>query len=365
MAVVSGLSFFSYLCRELFTESRIQIFMRVRQLFLLLFITLASIVSAAEPYSTAHVDYMPEIGGVIRARWEMRTHGGLNRFSVRNARVNLRGHIAKPVDYFVQVDLCQSGKFAFLDAWARLTVIESLKIRAGRFRIPFGIDPFRIPGNYIFVNRSFIARDIANNRDIGVEASYTLPKVPVTIEAGVFNPHFNADDQSWSHDKTFASRAIYKFGDFRIAAGYQTIVPDSVRINMADFAVTYSAGRWLAEAEYMYEHYTGDAFDNCHAYNFFASYSIPVRVSVFDDLSVQARLDGSTPHSTGYRAENGRLIANSPARNRLTVGSTLSYSYRKVRFAFHLNYEKYFYHHGTPAPADRNDRLTAEVVVLF
>lgn len=339
--------------------------MRVRQLFILLFITFAFTVSASESDTSAQVNYKPEIGGVMRIRWEMKTHGGLNRFAVPNARVNLRGNIARPIDYFVQVDLCQSGKFAFLDAWARLTVTESLKIRAGRFRIPFGIDPFRAPGNYIFANRSFIGRDIANNRDIGVETSYTLPGVPVTVEAGVFNPHFSAEDHAWTHDKTFASRAIYKAGDFRIAAGYQTLVPDSVRINMADVTLTYSCGLWLAEAEYMYEHYTGDAFDNCHAYNFFASYSIPVKLPVFDDLSVQARFDGTTPHSTGYRADDGRLTANSPARNRITVGSTLSYCYKKVRCAFHLNYEKYFYHHDTLVPVDRDDKITAEVVVLF
>ncbi|MDE6288939.1 MAG: hypothetical protein K2M00_09170 [Muribaculaceae bacterium] len=339
--------------------------MRVRQLFIFLFTTLAFSLSATGSDSTAQVNYKPELGGVIRVRWEMKTHGGYNRFAVPNARVNLRGNIARPVDYFVQVDLSQSGKFAFLDAWARLTLLETLKIRVGRFRIPFGIDPFRAPGNYIFANRSFIGRDIANNRDIGVEASYSLPIAPLTLEAGVFNPHISTDDHAWTRDKVFASRAVYQIGDFRLAAGYQSIVPDSIRINMADVTVTYTAGRWLAEAEYMYEHYTGDAFDNCHAYNFFASYSIPVKVSVFDDLSVQARFDGTTPHSTGYRNDAGRLVANSPARNRVTVGSTLSYRYKRLRCAFHLNYEKYFYHRGTAVPVDRDDKITAEVVVTF
>ncbi len=36
------------------------------------------------------VDYMPEIHGVVRARWEIDTQNGDQRFQIRNARVNVR-----------------------------------------------------------------------------------------------------------------------------------------------------------------------------------------------------------------------------------------------------------------------------------
>ena len=310
---------------------------------------------------TTSISYIPRIGGVIRGRWEMLTDGGLNKFTIRNARVNISGYVAPTIDYYLQGDLSNSGKSVFLDAWARLTLFNSLKIKAGKFRIPFGVDPFRSPATYIFANRSFIGRDLANIRAIGVSALYSVPNIPLTLEAGVFN----AEDGEWSHDKAFASKASLRLEPITITGGFQTIIPDSVRINMADVAVTFSHGRWLAEVEYMYKHYTNGSHKGCHAYNAYVDYSLPIKTTLFERLSVQARADGSTPHSTGYRNEDGKLTDNQPYRNRLTIGTTLSYKFERVSCLFRINYENYFYHHDYLVTDSRNDRVTAELVIAF
>lgn len=319
-------------------------------------------ISAQEPSS---ISYVPRIGGVIRGRWEMLTDGGLNKFALRNARVNLRGYIAPTIDYFFQGDLCNNGKSVFLDGWARFTLFNSLKIRAGQFRIPFGVDPFRSPATYIFANRSFIGRDLDNIRAVGVSVAYSVPRIPLTLEAGVFNPNTINDHSEWSHDKVFASKASLRLDPITLTGGFQTIIPDSVRINMADVAVTFNHGRWLAEVEYMYKHYTGNTHDDCHAYNAFVDYSLPIKTSLFERLSVQARADGSTPHSTGYRNADGKLVDNQPYRNRLTVGATLTYKFERVRCDLRINYENYFYHHDYIVSDSRNDRVTAELVLVF
>lgn len=334
------------------------------------FITILAIMTcmaagAAPTDSLPLVNYVPTVGGVLRARWEMLTDGGENRFAVRNARVNIKGNVARNIDYYFQADLCSNGKMMFLDGWGRIKLIDALAIKAGRFRVPFGVDPFRGPATYIFSNRSFIARDMLNMRSIGVSAAYSLPWVPVNLEAGIFNNTSSLDNNPWTHSKAFASKATVSAGYFSIAAGYVTLCPDKTRINMADAGVTFTCGRVIAEAEYMYKHYTSQAFDAAHAYNLFLSYNLPVKVGVFNNLSVQGRADGITDHSDRSSDSNGLLTTNMPACNRLTLGTTLTYKYKRLRCDFRINYENYFYKNNHASNSSRNDCLSAELVVAF
>lgn len=341
--------------------------MRLKQLLAsILFVSSAIPAFASETDSLPPVDYTPKIGGVMRACWEMLTESGDNKFALRNARVNLKGNIARPVSYYVQWDLCDNGKLKFLDGWAKLALLESLKIKAGQFRVPFGVDPFRGPANYIFANRSFIGREIANNRAVGISVSYTLPVAPLKLEAGVFNPNGISDHTVWNRSKLYAAKATLEVDDFSISGGFQSTIPDGIRINMADASLRFSRDRWLAEAEYMYKHYTGSTFDNCHAYVAFVSYAMPVKLGIFRTLSVQARADGSTPHSTGVRDDTGKLAALTPHRNRITAGSTITYTFKRLRCDFRVNFEKYFYHHDASERHElAGDRLTAEAVIVF
>lgn len=311
------------------------------------------------------VDYIPKIGGAIRARWEIETADGYNRFALRNARVKLRGNIARPVQYYLQADLCNQGKMQFLDGWVRLNAFTGFNVQAGQFRIPFGVDPFRGPGSYVFANRSFIGRDIDNIRAVGVKASYIIPGTGLTVEGGVFSPGTITDHSKWTRQKAFASKAVWNVGDFSIATGFQSIIPDSIRINMADAAITFRHGRVTAEAEYMYKHYTGDAFSPCHAYNVWADYAIPLHKGLFNRLSFQGRIDGSTAHSSGIRDADGHLKADQPYRNRFTVGSTIAYIKAPMKCELQLNYEKYLYHSDYDAPRGRGDKIVAELIVTF
>lgn len=311
------------------------------------------------------IPYLPKVGGVLRARWEMETDGGLNRFELRNARVNLSGRIGEPIDYYLQADFCDEGKIKFLDGWVRLRPFKGLFVQAGQFRMPFGVDPFRGPATYLFANRSFIGRYICNVRAVGVKAGYSIPWLPLAVEAGVFNPTSITDHTVWTHQKSYAAKAVLTAGDFSIATGVQSLVPDSVRINLADVAVTYHNGGWLAEAEYMYKHYTGSAHPACHSVNAVVDYGRAVRAGIFNWWSVQGRFDMQTAHSSGARGDDGRLYATQPSRRRITVGSTLSYILPAIHCDLRVNYEKYFYNHGEIIPAGADDKLVAEIVLKF
>ena len=100
-------------------------------------------------------DYLPEIHGTIRGKYEYQTTMGAGRFEVRNA-------------YKAEIDLSDEGSIKMLDAYARLFPAKGLTVTAGQMRVPFTIDAHRSPHQQYFANRSFIAKQVGNVRDVGI-----------------------------------------------------------------------------------------------------------------------------------------------------------------------------------------------------
>lgn len=312
--------------------------------------------------------YIPKVHGVFRGRWELETADGYSHFQVRNARVSLEGYAAPIIKYFFNVDLCDRGKLMLLDAFATVLPAKGVEMKAGQYRMPFGYESFRGPGGYYFNNRSFIGKQVNNYRAVGVSAGYTLPKIPLSFEAGVFNPTVMEDQVSWVKKYAYAGRVLYRPGGWLFATGFESLIPDGTRINLASATVGYGFGNFYAEGEYMARWYTHQSHKTTHAYNVFASYGIPLRRCVFNMLSVQARFDGMTDLASGTvydLIEDGKLMTTADGRRRLTVGSTLDYKYKKLRAAVRVNYEKYWYGKGIEAARGAADVLTAELIVKF
>lgn len=340
------------------------------RLFLLALASVGSLVALAEDNDTTATtidlkEYMPTISGTVRARYEYEFQNGDQRYQVRNARLWVEGKIAQPIDYKIEADFCEKGSFKVLSAWARLAITPDFKVQGGEFRMPFAVEPFRSPHSYIFTNRSFIAKQVGNVRGVGAKATWTPHATPWTLEGAMFNVSEITDHTQWGHAMAWAARASYKIGPFTLVGSFESIVPDSIRINMTDACVAYKSGRWTAEAEYLYKHYTNDRFRACHAYSAFASYAIPVRVGVFNQWSFQGRWDGMTDHSDGTRNDEGNLYLSDEARNRLTLGTTLSYIHGKTHADVRFNYENYFYHHHYRGAQGERDKISIELVVHF
>lgn len=331
----------------------------------LIILTVIALQCSMSALGNERVDYRPNVHGTVRTRWEMETATGDNRFQVRNARLSVDGRIAPAIDYFLNTDLCDRGKMKILDAWARIGIADGLRFQAGQFRMPFGVDPFRGPHTYIFANRSFIGKQVCNVRAVGAKLSYTFPQIPLTVEAGAFNPTPIGDHSVWQRRLAYAGKAEYRWGNVKMSAGMQSLRPDGVRINLLDGAVTWTSGRWIVEGEYMNKHYTRRTHPSCHAYNVFADYHMPLRAGVFNRLSFQGRFDGMTAHSSGTRDDNGQLVTDDAARNRITLGSTISYNRKSVYLDLRANYEKSFFHSGVDIPQGVGDRLVLELVLRF
>lgn len=310
--------------------------------------------------------YLPQIHGVVRARWEMATESGESRFQVRNARVRLGGDIGTVFRYFIQTDFCDRGVIKILDAWGAATVAPWLTVRVGQFRMPFGMDSFRAPGNYLFGNRSFIGKQMCNFRATGGQLMFTAPKIPVSLNAGIFNPTSISDHEKWVKTYAYSTKLTFSPGPLKLTTGFQSIEPDSVRINLWNIGASWKTGRLTLEAEFMNKHYTHKRHKATKGWLATANYDLPFHKGVFNTLSFQGRYDGMTAHSTGTRDPYGDLVTNHTRRQRATIGSTLTYNGPKsIEAKIRLNYEKYFYPSHTVYEPTDGDKLLMELVLCF
>ena len=118
-------------------------------------------------------DYLPEIHGTIRGKYEFQTETNESRFEVRNARFSVSGNVHPIVAYKAEIDLSDEGSIKMLDAYARVFPVKDLNFTIGQMRVPFTIDAHRSPHQQYFANRSFIAKQVGNVRDVGFTGCYT------------------------------------------------------------------------------------------------------------------------------------------------------------------------------------------------
>lgn len=83
-------------------------------------------------------DYLPEIHGTLRSKFEYQTEMKASRFEVRNARISLTGNVLPIVAYKAEIDLSDEGQIRMLDAYARLFPAKGVTVTAGQMRVPFG-----------------------------------------------------------------------------------------------------------------------------------------------------------------------------------------------------------------------------------
>lgn len=315
--------------------------------------------------AAAWKEYLPHIHGVLRPRFEMDTENGKGRFALRHARLSLGSDIG-PFDYFFNTDFCDQGKVKILDYYAGVHATRNLYLRMGQYRMPFGSEPFLGPATSVFANRSFIGKQICNFRAVGLKASWSFTAVPLSVEAGIFNPTPITEHIVWTDRFAYSGKATLKPGDFSLSAGMMSVLPGGIRMNLADVSAGWSRGRWQIAGEYMYEHYTHSAYRDVHGWLAYADYKFPVKAGIFNRMSVQLRYDGMTDHSSGQPDSDGQLQTDHAARNRVTGGVTISYiRSRDVHVDLRVNYEKYFYRGTTSVSSGEGDKALLDMVVSF
>ena len=337
-----------------------------------LLLCLASGIKAQEEET---VDRTPKIGGVLRGKYEYQVDDKKGRFEVRTARINVTGDINPKVSYKAEIDLCDEGQIKMLDAYTRIKPWKDFQFTIGQERVPFTIDAHRNPANQYFANRSFIAKQVGNVRDVGAEVGYTFhPGFPINIRAGIFNGSGLTNQKDfWTNNINFSAKAefLLPFG-LNVVLSSQKVKPDCVDIMMYDAGLTYHHKGFVIEAEYLYKHYADDAFHPVHAFDGFACYDIPLKCEkqLIKKVSPLVRYDYMTDHSDGKRYldgvanKEGQLKINDYKRSRITGGVTLSMD-KPFCSDIRINYEKYFYGHEGIAKTSEKDKFVIEFVTKF
>lgn len=285
---------------------------------------------------------------------------------MRNARFSVSGNVHPSVAYKAEIDLSDEGSIKMLDAYARIFPVKDLNFTIGQMRVPFTIDAHRSPHQQYFANRSFIAKQVGNVRDVGLTAAYTSKgEFSFILEGGLFNGSGLTNQKEWHKTLNYSVKAQLLPGkNWNMTLSTQMIKPENVRINMYDAGIYYQNKRFHIEAEYLYKMYGHDAFKDVHAINSFVNYDLPLK-KIFNKISFLARYDMMTDHSDGTADETkGTLIINDYARHRVTGGITLSLSKAFVA-DLRLNFEKYFYKKsGVPKESER-DKIVIEFMTRF
>lgn len=336
--------------------------------FLAIVIMSAPIITAQEiSGSFLKSEYMPEIHGTIRAKYEYEPPIDKGRFEIRNARLSVEGKIIPIVRYKAEIDLSDEGQIKMLDAYIRLQPKDRLKFTFGQMRVPFSIDAHRSPHLQYFANRSFIAKQVGNVRDVGVSASWTFgQQLPVTLEGGIFNGSGLTNQKNfWTNDYNFSFKA------FTMIARHFNVTLSCLKANAGDVnTMLYDAGaywensRWHIEAEYLRKYYAHDSFRPVNAIDAFAAYRLPLKKGL-TAISFLGRYDYMSDHNNGSKDDKGTLTVSDPERHRLTGGVTLSLGKKALQADIRLNYEQYFYNKGvTPAISEQN-KIVVEFVAHF
>jgi hypothetical protein len=233
--------------------------------------------------------------------------------------------------------------------------------------VPSTIDAHRSPDKQYFANRSFIAKQVGNIRDVGAMIGCNVNAgFPVTLQAGLFNGSGLTNQKDyWTKSVNFSAKAqLFFTKDLTMTLSVQKIRSDSITVMMYDGGLTWKRGGFIAEAEYLFKTYAHDAYKDVHAVDVFTSYDIPVRKSLIRKVSPLVRYDFMTDHSNGKRGGDGLLTTNDYQRHRLTAGATLSLA-KPFHSDIRLNFEKYFYRQdGIPKVSER-DKIVIEFMTHF
>lgn len=322
-------------------------------------------------------EYLPKIHGILRGKYEYEPDLEASRFEVRNARLSVNGKLAKRSEYKLEVDLCDESAIKMKDAWVRVNPYKSLRLTIGQQRMPFSIDAHRNPSAQYFANRSFIAKQVGDMRDVGFQAGYDFQNAAgrkvLSVDAGIFNGS-NLDNQktAWFSSPGYSARLqFFPIDGLAIVPSvqHQQIADRKASYTSVDFGSYYEKNGWHVEAEYLRKFYADDAFSDCSAVDAMVMYKQPIRneKAFIESISYLGRYDFMQDHSSGKSGfkENSTVLKLTDAeRQRMTLGMTFSVRNAYFPTDIRLNYEKYWYKNGG-AKESEQDKLVCEVMIRF
>jgi phosphate-selective porin OprO and OprP len=117
---------------------------------------------------------------VAKFQWDARHPGDdpadFDEYEIHRARIGIEGELFNRVQFAVERELTEresddpgtQGRSAWKDVYVDANISDAVQVRAGKFKIPFGLEQLTGISNLDFVYRSLSARYLAPARDVGV-----------------------------------------------------------------------------------------------------------------------------------------------------------------------------------------------------
>jgi phosphate-selective porin OprO/OprP len=171
----------------------------MHQLFRVFSGTVLLVVGLCAPSSAqARIDWDPRpsirVGNDVRLDFRLKVQGDVRAFSpdqladdgafhLHRRRVGVEGTLFERVTFQIERELRRGGPWR--DVYANVEVAEAFEVRAGKFKMPFGLEQTTSTTDLDFVNRTLGSDALTPAREIGVMAHGRAGRL-LEYEAGVF-----------------------------------------------------------------------------------------------------------------------------------------------------------------------------------
>ena len=131
-------------------------------------------------------------------------------FILRRVRPIFEGTVFKIFDFRIMPDF-GGGTTVLQDAYLDARFSPKIKVRAGKFKPPVGLERLQSGTDILFVERA-LPTNLVPNRDLGVQLFGDLARGNVTWAAGVFNgvPDGGSGDLDSNDGKDYAARLFFQ-----------------------------------------------------------------------------------------------------------------------------------------------------------
>ena len=131
-------------------------------------------------------------------------------FGFRSIRPDLQGSLFDHFDFRLMPDFA-NARVVIQDAFIDVRYGDAVKLRFGKFKVPFGLERLQGETSTLFVERGFPTQ-LAPNRDLGVQVFGDLAGGSFSYQVGAFNgvADGGSGDTDVSDDKELAARVFVK-----------------------------------------------------------------------------------------------------------------------------------------------------------
>lgn len=150
---------------------------------------------------SADENYKLKIGGYVQTDGRFFLYNnkdlGVDTFTVRRARLIFEGTVGKNLSFYIVPDF-GGGNASLVDAYGEYALAPQLKIKGGKFKVPFGLERLQSDKANNFVELG-LTDNLVPNREVGAQVSGDILKETVNYNVGVFNG-FADNSSSTSQD---------------------------------------------------------------------------------------------------------------------------------------------------------------------